>query len=688
LQLAVAGSGTDNPRMKNYLALAASALIVACGAAPARMPPKSGLDLSGFDRGVRPQADLYRFVGGTWLAKTPIPADLSDYGTFAMLEEVTQNQLHQLLEQDVAVPQPAGSLQRKLADFYRSFMDTDQVAARGLAPLAAELTRIDAIASPADVVQYMGYDQAIGVGEPIGWSVDQDPGNTDVYITAIEQSGLTMPDRDYYLRDEATYRGYRAKLTEYVGQLLALAGATPENAAAAASRIVALETRMARAHWTRVENRDPVKTYNRMSLEAAARLAPGFDWNAFLAAAGAPAQQLLILQPSYVTALAQMVHDVPAADWRSYFRFKLLDAYATVLPPQFDDAHFAFHSRVLSGVQEQRPRWKRAIALLDGTIGEIMGQRYVEHYFSADAKRRVLQLVNNLLRAYDQSIDGLDWMGPDTRARAREKLHAITVKMAYPDKWRDYSALSVTADDLLGNVERAAQFDHQRMVKRLGAPVDRTEWLMTPQTVNAYYEVNRNEIVFPAAILQPPFYDPTADNAVNYGGIGAVIGHEISHAFDDHGRQFDARGNLHNWWTDEDAARFKARTSALVAQYAADTVLDGERVNGELTLGENIADLSGVSIAYKAYHLSLGGEEPPVMDGFTGGQRFFLGWAQVWRRKYRDDNLRMRLAADPHSPSEFRANGPPSNIDAFYDAFGVVAGEPLYRRPEDRVRIW
>jgi predicted metalloendopeptidase len=675
--------------MKGYLTLAASALLMACTTTPAQAPLKSGLDLAGFDRNVRPQDDLYRFAGGTWLATTPIPADQSNYGTFTKIEEDTQNQLHQMLEQDVAAPpQPAGSPQRKLADFYRSFMDTDRVTVRGLTPLAAELARIDAIAGPADVVRYMGYNQAIGVGEPLHWSVDQDPGNTDVYITDIDQSGLTMPDRDYYLREEATYRDYRAKLTAYVGRLLTLAGSAPGNAATAANRIVALETRMAHAHWTRVENRDPVKTYNKMSVAEAAQLAPDFDWAVFLTAAGAPVPQLLISQPSYVTALGQMVREVPVADWRSYFRFKLLDAYAIVLPQQFDDAYFAFHSGVLSGVQEQRPRWKRAIALLDGTIGEIMGQSYVEHYFSADAKHRVLQLVDNLLRTYDQSIDGLDWMGPETRARAKEKLHAITVKMAYPDKWRDYSALSVAADDLVGNVERAAQFDHQRLLKRLGAPVDRGEWLMTPQTVNAYYATERNEIVFPAAILHPPFFDPAADDAANYGGIGAVIGHEISHGFDDQGRQFDGRGNLHNWWTDEDTARFKARTTALVAQYAADTVLDDQHVNGELTLGENIADLSGLSIAFKAYQLSLGGGEPPVIDGFTGAQRFFLGWAQVWRRKYRDDNLRMRLAVDPHSPTEFRANGPSSNIDAFYDAFKVMPGERLYRRPEDRVRIW
>jgi predicted metalloendopeptidase len=674
--------------MKKHLSLAASALLAACVAGPSRPPLKSGLDLAGFDRSVRAQDDLYRYAGGAWLAKTAIPADQSNYGTFTKLQDDAQNELHDLLEREAAAPQPVGTPRRKLADFYASFMDAGRVAARGLSPLAAELARIDAIATPADVTRYMGYDQGIGVGEPLRWSVEQDPGNTDVYITEVDQSGLTMPDRDYYLRAEPTYRDYRGKLVAYIRQLLTLAGTEPAQAEAAANRILALETRMAQAHWTRVENRDPVKTYNRMSLQEAQQLTPGFDWNIFLTAAGAQVATLLISQPSYLTALAQMIGDVPVDDWRSYFRFKLLDAYAAFLPPAFDQAHFDFHSRTLSGVQEQRPRWKRAIDLLDGTVGEIMGQRYVERYFSADAKRQAQELVANLLRAYDQSIDSLEWMGADTRARAREKLQAITVKIAYPDKWRDYSALNVTADDLAGNVERSAQFEHQRLLKRLGAPVDRTEWLMTPQTVNAYYEATRNEIVFPAAILQPPFYDPAADDAVNYGGIGAVIGHEISHAFDDQGRQFDGRGNLHNWWTDADAERFRQRTAALVAQYAADTVLDDQHVNGQLTLGENIADLSGLSIAFKAYRLALAGREPPILDGFTGPQRFFLGWAQVWRRKYRDDNLRMRLAVDPHSPSEFRANGPPSNIDAFYDAFDVTVGERLYRRPEDRVRIW
>ncbi len=655
-------------------------------AAPA--PRRSGLDLSGFDRSVRPQDDLYGFAGGQWLARTQIPADLSNYGAFSELDESAREQQHQILEQTLRARAAAGSDGRKAADFYASAMDSARVERLGLTPLAGELARIDAIAGVGDLVRYIGYSQTIGVGGPMAWSAPQDPGDAHSYVSEIEQAGLSMPDREYYLLDEPKYREYRAKFETYAAALLQAAGSAGTEAALGARTILQLETRLAQAHWTRVENRDPVRTYNKLPTHEAARLAPQIDWAAFFDAVGAPAGRFVIRQPSFISALGQLLEDVPVADWRIYLRYRLLDAHAPLLPAAFDQLHFEFHQRTLAGVQQQRPRWKRAIALLDHHVGEIVGRLYVARHFPPQSKQRVQQLVGNLLRAYERSIDELDWMGPQTRAQAKLKLSRMTVKVGYPDQWRDYSALSISPDELIGNVTRSMQFDLRRRAARLGTPVQRGEWHMTPQTVNAYYDPTMNEIVFPAAILQPPFFDAGADDAANYGAIGAVIGHEISHGFDDQGRQFDAGGNLRDWWMPDDEQRFRARTAVLVAQYGAYGVLDGQHVNGQLTLGENIADLSGLAIAYKAYLISLDGRDAPIIDGFTGPQRFFLGWAQIWRRKYRDDDLRMRILVDPHSPSEFRVRGPVGNSDAYHEAFGVRPDDRMYRPPAERVKIW
>jgi len=671
--------------MKRLSYVLAAALLAACASLP-RSAPQSGLDLAGFDTGARPQDDLYQYAAGRWMAATVIPADLTNYGVFTRLDEDARSHVRELIEETAKSSPRPGSPQAKVADFYHSFMDAAGIEARGLAPLQPELARIDAIASAGDLAAYVGYNQTIGVGAPLLWYVQQDARDATRYVTGLDQSGLTMPDRDYYLRPEAKYAEYRAQLTTYVQSLLAASG--DADAAAHAAQVVAIESRLAEAQWSRVQNRDPVATYNKLTVAQAALLAPGFDWPRFFDGVGSPVNEFLVSQPSYVAAMARLIGERPVAEWKTYFRFRLLDAYAPYLPERFVALHFAFHQKAINGVEEQKPRWKRAVEATDGALGEITGQLYVARYFSAESRERMRQLVGNLLEAYRRSIEQLEWMGPETRAKAQAKLAKITVKIGYPDKWRDYSALEVHADDLVGNVLRSAHFDQQRMAKRLGGPVDRTEWLMTPQTVNAYYNPLMNEIVFPAAILQPPFYNPAADDAVNYGGIGAVIGHEISHGFDDEGRQFDGDGNLRDWWTAEDQQRFKARTAALVAQFNAYRVLDGQPVNGELTLGENIADLSGLAIAYKAYVISLEGKPAPVIDGYTGPQRFFFGWGQVWRRKYRDDNLRMRLAVDPHSPNSFRADGPVSNIDAFYEAFGVKPGDREYRPPAERVRIW
>ena len=668
---------------------ASSAKPLAAPVLPLVPPPlRSGLDLSGLHRNVRPQDDLYRFAAGTWLATTEIPPDRSNYGTFSMLEEKAESVVRELVE---GLSQEAdhayGSDAQKIGDFYASYMYTDRLAVFGAAPLAAEVSQILAIRTPSDVFAYMGRAQRLGIAHPLQLFVAQDPRNSAAYIATLFQSGLTMPDRDYYLATDQRSVRLRADFQRYVARLLALSGETA--AEAAAIRVAAIESRIANHHWTKVQNRDPMRTYNRLSRADATRLAPGFDWAAFLAAAGlADVTEVNVSQPDYVRELARIVRMTPVADWRLYFRFRLLHRYAPYLSADFEQAWFGFSETTLSGVPEPRARWRRALNALDGAVGEMVGRLYVEKTFTPEARGRMLALVSTLTRAFEKSIDDIDWMSPTTRSEARRKLARFTVKIGYPERWRDYSDLRIQRTDLLGNVRRSLEFEYERQRRKLGGPIDRSEWLMSPQTVNAYYEPAMNEIVFPAAILQPPFFDPLADDAVNFGAIGGVIGHEISHGFDDQGRQYDGEGNLRDWWTFDDSARFRLRAGQLAAQYASYNVLDGRRLNGDLTLGENIGDLSGLSVAYKAYQLSLGDSAPPVIDGFTGPQRFFLGWAQIWRRKYRDEELRMRLLTDPHSPSEFRCNGVVTNMPEFHEAFGVKAGDRLYRPAAERVKIW
>jgi endothelin-converting enzyme len=685
---------------RRLIVAAAAAVFSACAVQTAETPPPaaaavpppppaliSGLDLAGFDRSVRPQDDLYRFVGGNWLATTEIPADRSNFGVFAILSDRAQEEIRGLVVAAAQRPdRVAGSDAQKVGDYYSAFMDTARVESLGLEPLRAELQSIDAIATPRDVARYIGRSQRLGVSQPFSWFSGADKKDSTVYIGLIFQGGLTMPDRDYYLSPDDKYAEFRAKFAAYVEQMLARAG--ERNARSAAARIAALETRLANYQWTKVQNRDPVKTYNLMSLPEYQKLAPNFDWLSFFEGLGAPVQKLNVYQPSFIKGVGQLVKTVPVSDWRLYFKFHLLNEYAPYLSAQFADLEFDFNERTLNGAQEPRPRWRRSLLSMDDDMGELLGRMFVEAHFPPEAKRRMREIVDNLIRSMDASIDGLDWMSPATRAEAKQKLSKITVKIGYPDRWRDYSALLVRPDDLVGNVMRSKAFETQRQIARTGGTVDRGEWLMTPQQVNAYYLPNSNEITFPAAILRPPFFDMNADDAVNYGGIGSVIGHEISHGFDDSGRQYDGDGNLRDWWTAEDGEKFKARADVLVNQFNGYAVLDNQHLNGRLTLGENIGDLSGLAIALKGYQLSLAGKQAPVIDGFTGEQRFFFGWAQVWRRKYRDEELQKRLLTDPHSPSEFRVNGPLSNIDAFYDAFGLKPGDRLYRPPGERVKIW
>jgi predicted metalloendopeptidase len=665
-------------------------LVTACaGTQPAPLrsgPPESGLLLPGYDHQVRIQDDLFRFVNGHWLQTTDIPPDRTRYGAFDALADKADQDLRKIVKDSAARHAASGSPDQRIGDFYASFMDTARLDALGAAPLKAPLARIDALASPADVLHYFADSAQTGTPSPIALSIDQDARNADAYIPTVSQAGLTMPNRDYYLKTDPQFVTLRDQLRAYATRALGLAGIP--DPAAEADRVLAVETRLAQVQWPAAQDRDATATYNKFTVADATAHTPGLDWRTYLDAARVHTGDFIISEPSFFTALGAALTTVPLADWKSYLKFKVIDDLSPYLSKDFVTARFEFRGRDLAGQQEMRPRWKRGVSAVDGAMGDLLGQRYVQRYFPPDAKQRIDTLVGKLIDAYRTSIDSLDWMSDATKAQARDKLSKLAMKIGYPSKWKDYSKLTVARDDLVGNVLRSAQLEYQRGIDRLGKPVDREEWFTTPQTVNAYYNPTRNDITFPAAILQPPFFDPHADNAINYGAIGAVIGHEISHAFDDQGRKFDGTGNLRDWWTPQDVQRFTARTQALVAQYSAYEPLPGEHINGELTLGENIADLSGLTVALRAYHLSLGGRPAAVLDGFTGEQRFFLGWAQVWRGKTRDKDLRAQLLSDPHSPNEFRANGVVINLPEYYSAFGVKPGDKLFRAPDQRVKIW
>jgi putative endopeptidase len=650
---------------------------------------KSGVYTQNVDKSVRPQDDFYQHVNGGWLAATQIPPDRSNYGTFMLLQEGAERDLRDILEAAARSHAAPGTDAQKVGDYYASFLDEATIEARGLKPLSAELARIDALKSKQEVAAYVGRAQRLFVAQPFAFFVAVDEKHSSEYVVNVTQTGLGMPDRDYYLSDDAKLKGVREKYQPYVRDLLALAD-TPDPASAA-QKIYAIESRIAAAHWTRVQNRDAEKTYNRYDRAALAKLMPAFDWDAFLRGAEVPAEKVkavIVTQPSYFEALDKIFAEVPVADWRVYFRYKLLNTYAPDLPAKFVQRQFEFNDRTVSGIEELKPRWKRGVDTIEGGIGDLVGKMYVERRFSADAKQRLTALVGNLKAAYARGIDDLPWMTAATKRKAHDKLALFTTKIGYPDKWRDWSKLEIRRDDLIGNEIRAASVVFDRGLAKLGGPIDRSEWFMTPQTVNAYYSPPTNEIVFPAAILQPPFFDVTVDDAVNYGAIGGVIGHEVSHGFDDQGRRYDGTGNLNDWWAPADNEEFMKRAKAFGAQYDALSPLPGTHVNGELTMGENIADLAGLAMAYRAYKLSLQGKEAPVIDGYTGDQRFFIGWAQGWARKYREDELRRRLLTDSHSPSEYRTNVIVSNLPEFYSAFNVQPGDKMYRAPAQRVKIW
>jgi putative endopeptidase len=675
--------------LRRHRALAAGVLLlVGCASAPTTTAPLvSGLDPNLADPTVRPQDDLFRSVNGRWLATTEIPADKARYGAFVQLRDLSDERVRLLIEDLANHAQAPGSDEAKVAAYYRSYLDTAAIDRAGLAPAQELLKSIAALRTPGDLAAWLG--QTMGLVEgPLGLFVSPDAKDASRPLTSVRQSGLGLPERDYYLKvDDARLGLARTAYLSYLTRLASLSG--DADPAATASQVMALERRLAEVHWARQDLRDRVKSYNPMPVSELPTAAPGFDWQRFLAAAQLGGiDRINVSQPGAVKATAALLGDVPLVQWQAYLRLHALSDLAPVLPQAFRDARFAYRGTALSGTKEPPPRWQQGVAAVGGVLGEAVGRAYVAQYFQPQSKARMQALVGNLLGAYKESIDQLGWMTPETRAQAQDKLARYSVKIGYPDKWRDYSRLTVNEGDPVGNLERGARFGWARIAARARQPVDRTEWGIPPQTVNAYYNATLNEILFPAAILQPPFFNIAADDAVNYGAIGAVIGHEISHGFDDQGSRYDGRGTLRDWWTEADRKAFDALTARLAAQYDAYEPIPGKRINGKLTLGENIADLSGVEIAFKAYRRSLGGKPAPVIDGLTGEQRFFMGFSQIWRDKQREEALLQQLTTDTHSPGAYRANGTATNVDAFHQAFGTRPGDGLYKPEADRIRIW
>nr|WP_054815231.1 M13-type metalloendopeptidase [Nocardia arizonensis] len=664
----------------------------------------SGIDLSYLDDAVRVQDDLFAHVNGKWLKEYAIPADRAIDGAFRALYDQAELDVQEIIRQAARAQAEPGSDARKIGDLYAGFMDTETIAAAGLAPIADELAAIRAVADRGAFAALLGRMQRTGIGGALAFYVDTDDKNSSRYLLHATQSGIGLPDESYYRQDE--FAEVRAKYLAHIGRMFELAaadervaGLLPENLDTAAERIVELERKLAEGHWDVVRRRDAEKSYNLTTFAALTDDYPEFDWAAWgdalaegIAATGADVlAELVVRQPDYVRTFTRVWAEESLVDWQAWAAWRVLRSRAAYLTDAVVEESFDFYGRTLTGAQENRERWKRGVSLVQELLGEAVGKLYVAEHFPPQAKARMVELVANLQEAYRRNIAELDWMGPRTREAALAKLEKFTPKIGYPHRWRDYSAVAVDPADLLGSYRSGHAADHDRDLAKLGGPVDRDEWFMTPQTVNAYYNPGMNEIVFPAAILQPPFFDMNADDAANYGGIGAVIGHEIGHGFDDQGAKYDGDGNMVDWWTDDDRAEFGKRTRALIDQYdvlSPQELPDEHTVNGEFTIGENIGDLGGLSIALAAYRISLDGAEPPVIDGLTGWQRVFYGWAQVWRTKARNEEAIRRLAVDPHSPPEFRCNAVVRNIDSFHEAFDVRPGDKLYLEPDQRVKIW
>jgi len=685
---------------KLFVMLAATTALAGCATTPAPVavaeaplaeaaPPTSpapaaqlgsfGFDQAGMDSTVLPGNNFYQYANGTWARNTAIPADKANYGMFGLLDDLSKVRTRTIV--DEAAKDPAN----KIGIAYTTYLDTAAIEAKSLSPIQPWLNEIQGLSSRAAYPALVAKAGRRGIGGPFGFYVGQDDKNPDRYVAQMGQSGIGMPDRDYYLSTDAKIVATRAQYLTHLTNVLTLAG--QPGAAARAKAILAYETGIARAQWTRTDSRDATKTYNLMSVAKLGATAPGFDFARYLADSGVTVTEVIVAQPSAVTGIARLIARAPLQVLKDQLLIRTLDSYAAVLPTAFDKEAFAFYGTALSGTPEQEVRWKRGVDFLTGALADDISKIYVERHYPPETKAKADELVRNVVAAMGRRIDGLTWMAPATKVRARAKLANFTTKIGYPDRWQDYSALEIRSGDALGNAIRAAEWAHQDNISKLGQPIRRWEWGMTPMTVNAYANFGMQEIVFPAAILQPPFFDPNADPAVNYGGIGAVIGHEISHHFDDQGAKYDERGRLNEWWTDADRKAFEALTKRLVAQYDSYQIFPGANVKGAFTLGENIGDLAGVTVAYDAYRHSLGGAEAPVIGGTTGDQRFYLGWAQVWRRNYREANLRQRLITDPHSPSEQRV-AVVRNMDPWYTAFGAQSGQTLYLAPDARVRVW
>jgi len=654
--------------------------------APATKPVfgSFGVDLTTRKATVKPGDDFFASANGAWLDTFTIPPDKASYGIFTKLDDEARANVRKIIEGAAGAKPAPGSIEQKIGDYFASFMDTAKIEADGINALKPDLDRITAVKTPAELARLFG---EVGFQSPVGGYIGQDDKDPEAYFVNLVQSGLGMPDRDYYLRDDPKLKETRVAYLAHVGRMLTLAG-VPDGSAKAA-RIVALETKIAQAHWARERTRDAIANYNPKRRAELSSFAPGLDWQAMLDAMGLGAwDRFNANTPTAVKGIAALVASQPLEDWKAYLTYHHVNNHAPYLPKAVDDENFAFFGKVLSGREKQRERWERGVDLVNGGLGEAIGQVYVKQHFPPEAKAKIDALVENMKGAYKANIEKLEWMGPETRAKALEKLASLRVKIGYPNKWKDYSSMAIVPGNVLANARAAEEWSWRFDVAKLGKPVDKDEWLITPQTVNAYYYPPTNEITFPAAILQAPAFDPHADEAVNYGGIGAVIGHEIGHGFDDQGRLYDAKGALNDWWSKADDASFKKRSAGLAAQYGAFEALPGLKVNGQLTLGENIGDLGGLGVAYQAYRRSLGGKEAPVIDGLTGDQRFFLAYAQVFRTKYRDEALRTMVLSDAHSPAQFRVNGVVRNVDAWYAAFNVQPGEKLYLAPDQRVKIW
>jgi putative endopeptidase len=669
-----------------YLLVTASHSVATCNAADLEL--KSGIDRSTFDLSVKPGDDFYQYVNGTWNKNNPIPPEYSRWGAFPKLRDDNLLALKEILE-GLANQNDLTPERRKLRDFYRTAMDQQVIDRLGDTPLRPALERISKVDSTDKLIAEIARLRTDSINALFNMNVEQDEKQSTRYVTRLDQGGLGLPDRDYYIGKSKDSERIRKLYREHVAKMLTLLGDKPDAAASGADTVLRIETKLAEASRTPTQLRDREAQYNRKSLDELQTLTPRIDWKLFLATIKVDdVKHVVVGQPEFYQRVNELLGSVSFDDWRTYLRWHLVHSMSPCLSRPFEDESFRFYSQELRGVKEMQPRWKRVVTAIDGQMGEALGKLYVEKHFPPAAKRRMDELVTNLLEAYRERIESRDWMGSKTKKLALAKLAAVLPKIGYPSKWRDYSALEIGADSYAENVIHAGAYESRYWFNKIGEPVDRTEWHMTPPTVNAYYNPTLNEIVFPAGILQPPFFDMKADDAINYGGIGAVIGHEITHGFDDQGSRSDAQGNLVNWWADDDRARFNAKTDKLVAQYNACVVLKDLHVNGKLTLGENIADLGGITIAHAAYQKSLAGQKAPVFDGFTGEQRFYIGFAQVWRGITRDAEQRLRIRTDPHSPFEFRTLVPVSNVEAFYKAFDVKPDDKMYRKPIDRVEVW